>query len=441
MPCGRYCAQACLERLRYCARGPPGRSRAAASIGTSTRSVALSISRNSGSPRAKSWVACARSPSSQLLQTIHRLGGGGVGLRQLLLRRRVRHARRTPRRRRAVETREAAEAGDAALDEGLCGSGVLRFARMSARNLRDGACVADVCPSGASRGVRSARFRYTSGSSWSMYQAGLVKGIRARSRQKSLASMTRVQMLALEALRRRELPRRTAPAASARSCFSRATSAAMPAALKSGIWPSNSCRPACDRKERIGPEVVLEEARRELRPRVGGGGGRRRPVRRGAGPLQAASAQHERERRGPGPQWRFHDLVIPRAKLRVSRAAAPAAPPGRRPVSRSTAKLDRAAADLAIFHIRGLIGGQVDAGFQPLAAVRAPHRRRTPPARRGAPPAAGLPDRLESVELVDAVRCPAARCAGAGGRAPGRCVVSSLHGGVANCDAARLSWR
>ena len=65
-------------------------------------------------------------------------------------------------------------------------------------------------------------------------------------------------------------------------------------------------------------------------------------------------------------------------------------------------EFDRAAAHFAIFHVGWLVGRQVDACLQPLAAIRAAHGdeflRRQP---RG--PLPRLPHRLESVELVDAL--------------------------------------
>src|SRR5580698_7307263 len=65
-------------------------------------------------------------------------------------------------------------------------------------------------------------------------------------------------------------------------------------------------------------------------------------------------------------------------------------------------EFDRAAAYFAVFHVGGLIGGQVDARFEPLAAIRAQRRdellgRQTRSARRR------LPHRLQAIELIDAV--------------------------------------
>src|SRR6267378_247323 len=69
-------------------------------------------------------------------------------------------------------------------------------------------------------------------------------------------------------------------------------------------------------------------------------------------------------------------------------------------------ELDRAAADFAILHVARLVRGQIDARLQALAAIRATHghellgrHARRSPAR--------LPDRLQAIEPIDAVRVEA----------------------------------
>src|SRR5450432_2978672 len=64
-------------------------------------------------------------------------------------------------------------------------------------------------------------------------------------------------------------------------------------------------------------------------------------------------------------------------------------------------ELNRATADLAIFHVRRLVCGQVDAGFQPLTAIRTQHSHEL--LRRQTRTRAGLPYGLQAVKLVDAV--------------------------------------
>ncbi len=67
-------------------------------------------------------------------------------------------------------------------------------------------------------------------------------------------------------------------------------------------------------------------------------------------------------------------------------------------------ELDRAAADLAVLDVSRVIRGQIDAGLEPFTAVRTLDRDelfgRKSSTRRGG----GLIDRLEAVELIDAVR-------------------------------------
>jgi UrcA family protein len=72
------------------------------------------------------------------------------------------------------------------------------------------------------------------------------------------------------------------------------------------------------------------------------------------------------------------------------------------------AEFDRAAAHLAVFYIRGLVGRQVDAGFQPFAAIRALDRHELLGQQAAGRPGAGLKDGLEAIELIDAARIQAA---------------------------------
>ena len=65
------------------------------------------------------------------LQALHRLGGGGVGRRELLLRGRIRNGREHRRHVLAIEARKATEAIDAALDEARR-QGRARLARTAA---------------------------------------------------------------------------------------------------------------------------------------------------------------------------------------------------------------------------------------------------------------------------------------------------------------------
>src|SRR6266404_1492755 len=104
-------------------------------------------------------------------------------------------------------------------------------------------------------------------------------------------------------------------------------------------------------------------------------------------------------------------------------------------------ELDRAAADFAVLHVARLIRGQIDTRLQALAAIRAAHRHELL-GRHARGSAARLPDRLQAIEPIDAVRVeardPPAQALEFG------CLASlhrallapSLRRGVANCDAA-----
>src|SRR5947207_13694432 len=102
---------------------------------------------------------------------------------------------------------------------------------------------------------------------------------------------------------------------------------------------------------------------------------------------------------------------------------------------------DRVATDLAILHEARLIGGEVDAPLQALAAIRATHRHELL-GRHARRCRARLPDRLEAIEPIDAVRVeardPPPQALEFGGLASlhRSSLASSLRGGVANCDAA-----
>src|SRR5882762_7057676 len=69
-------------------------------------------------------------------------------------------------------------------------------------------------------------------------------------------------------------------------------------------------------------------------------------------------------------------------------------------------ELDRAAADFAILHVARLICGQIDARLQALAAIRAAHRNE-PLGHHARRSPARLPDRLQAIEPIDAVRVEA----------------------------------
>jgi UrcA family protein len=72
------------------------------------------------------------------------------------------------------------------------------------------------------------------------------------------------------------------------------------------------------------------------------------------------------------------------------------------------AEFDRAAADLAVFYIRGLVGRQVDAGFEPFAAIGTLDCHELLGQQAAGRSGAGLIDGLEAIELIDAARIQAA---------------------------------
>jgi UrcA family protein len=72
------------------------------------------------------------------------------------------------------------------------------------------------------------------------------------------------------------------------------------------------------------------------------------------------------------------------------------------------AEFDGAAADLAVFYIRRLLGRQVDAGFQPFTAIGTLDRYELLGQQAPGRPGAGLIDGLEAIELIDAARIQAA---------------------------------
>src|SRR2546430_14828804 len=69
-------------------------------------------------------------------------------------------------------------------------------------------------------------------------------------------------------------------------------------------------------------------------------------------------------------------------------------------------ELDRVATDLAILHVARLIRGEIDAPLQALAAIRATHRHEHL-GRHARRRRVRLPDRLQAVEPIDAVRVEA----------------------------------
>ena len=123
--------------------------------------------------------------------------------------------------------------------------------------------------------------------------------------------------------------------------------------------------------------------------------------RRGGGP--AARCQDRTGCHGQATRQlhrHSHDVLIP---VRSAWSVDPLRPQRHQGATRVALEVefDGAAADLAVFYIRRLVRGQVDAGFQPLAAIRAQHPDEL--LRRQARAGAGLPYRLQSVQLVDAV--------------------------------------
>src|SRR3974377_2380901 len=97
-------------------------------------------------------------------------------------------------------------------------------------------------------------------------------------------------------------------------------------------------------------------------------------------------------------------------------------------------ELDRAAAYFAVFYVRWLVGGQVDARLQPLAAIRAAHGNeflRQQPSRSRA----RLPHRFQTVELIDAVTVQLAYAPPQALELGGCASFDHLRGEVTNCDA------
>src|SRR5580704_8301170 len=153
----------------------------------------------------------------------------------------------------------------------------------------------------------------------------------------------------------------------------------------------------------------------------------------GAGPLQpAASAMSSVMRR-------LLFMFLSPSKYPVERAALIHAPnlqgnqcPAAIALDR---KFDRATADLAIFHVGGLVGCRIDACFQPFAAVRAGDTYNF--FGRNARSAAGFPDRLQAVEFIDAVAVEACDAPAQPVECGSDASFHRLRESVANCDAAR----
>src|SRR6202050_5564362 len=97
-------------------------------------------------------------------------------------------------------------------------------------------------------------------------------------------------------------------------------------------------------------------------------------------------------------------------------------------------KFDRATAHLAIFHVGRLVGRRIDACFQPFAVVRA--RDTYEFFGRDARPGARFPDRLQAVELIDAVAVEACNAPAEPVELGKDASFHHLRESVANCDAA-----